>query len=59
MVGQMKYLLLLGALYYETGQLVKAKDYYTRVCLFVSIIRSYVFLNKVVDLSQPLKDRDL
>jgi len=31
MVGQVKYLLQLGALYYETGQLVKAKDYYTRV----------------------------
>ena len=27
--------------------------------LFVSIIRSYIFPNKVVDLSQPLNDRDL
>ena len=27
--------------------------------LFVYIIRSYIFPNKVVDLSQPLNDRDL
>ena len=38
MVGQVKYLLLLGALYYETGHLVKAKDCYTRVCLSLCIL---------------------
>jgi len=41
MVGQVKYLLLLGALYYETGQLVKAKDYYTRVNTSLCILHLY------------------
>ena len=59
--GQVKSLMLLGALYYETEQLMKAKDYFSRVCIISGCLCSIIILipYKVVDLSQILRDHEL
>ena len=41
--GQAKSLMLLGALYYETEQLTKAKDYFSRVCIIDPLSVFYYF----------------